>query len=1181
MNKRSTSILILLRSAGLFLILLLSANVGTAQDWIQMMRNPDVRLQEVQKAFNKYYIKKDRQLERARKKMERGAEEGVSEEELEVPGFSQFKRWEWFMIPRVGPNGERFDPAMAYREHAKYLENYKTAVAGNWTLIGPTTSIPIGGGAGRLNAVRFDPNNNNNIFVCSPAGGLWRSTDGGATWSTNTDKLAQVIGCTDIAIDPSNTQVMYLATGDGDGSDTYSVGILKTTDGGNTWGPTGLSYFTANTRMISKILIDPTNTSTLIVATSAGIYRSTDGGVTFTNVQTGGFKDMEFKPGDPNTLYACGTEFFRSTNNGQTWTKVTSAFTPAVNLSRLAIAVSPADPNYVYVLGAKAATDYGFEGLYRSTNSGTTFTKLSTTPSNIMGWQSSGTDQGGQGWYDIAIAVSPTNINEVVCGGVNIWKSTNGGTSFSIIGHWTGSGAPYVHADIHDLVYTSSSTLFSANDGGLFRTQNNGSTWTDLSDGLQIAQMYGFGQSTTNANLLLQGWQDNGTNRYNGVWEEVMGGDGMLCFIDRNNDNNMWGSQYDGSLNRSTNGGNSWSNANGNINETGAWVTPWSQDPVNAGIIYAGFVNMWRSSNGGVSWTKISTFANSATIDAFAVSPANNQVIWVAKAGNLYKTTNGGTSWTTITTMPSGRISYIACSNTDANKAFITFSGFTNTNKVFQTNDQGATWINLSSSVPNIPVNCILYVDNSNDALYIGTDVGVFYKDASLSIWQPFNTGLPNTIVTQLAIFGPSQKLRASTYGRGIWESDLYQPGAYPPVSAFGSDKSISCPGAAIQFSDYSAGQPTTWTWSFPGGNPSSSSAQNPLVTYNTPGQYAVTLTTTNANGTDTRTLTSYINIASSSSPDPSTVGAQRCGAGPVSLTANGSGNGTLRWWDAAGGGNMINTGNTYNTTITGTTTWYVDEEFPVGLVDYTGEVGNGIGAGAMFTANDIRGMYFDVTCPVILNSVQVYSGSAGNRTIEILDAQGNVYADTTVFIPASSSATTTVPLNFTIYPGSNYFIKCRGLVDLYRNSSGANYPYQSSCVTITNSNAGSPGYYYFFYVWEFNEITCNTGRTPVTAVDTCALVGLQDLFAGNALEVFPNPNNGNFSIGFHAAEMNNYVISLVNPLGEKAMEYTLNSFKGDYRKDMDLSHLSKGIYLLSITVPGSSKMVTRKITVQ
>lgn len=1172
----------LFRLITLVLLLSIGSMPMSAQNWVEMMQNPDVKLTEVQKAFNKYYVKKDRQIERLKRKMERQKGEGVSEEELEVPGFSQYKRWEWFMAPRVGPNGERFDPSLAYRENQKYQSQHKMMNAGNWTLIGPTSSIPSGGGAGRLNAVRFDPNDPNTIYVCAPAGGLWKSTDGGITWYTNTDKLAQVIGCTDIAIDPTNTNVMYLATGDGDAADNYTIGILKTTDGGTTWNTTGLSYFMANTRQISKILIDPNNTSTLLVASSAGIHRSTDGGNTFTLVQAGSFKDLEFKPGDPNTVYTAGTEFFRSTDNGQTWTKITSGFTAAANLSRMAIAVTANDGNYVYVLTAKAATDYGFEGIYKSTNSGASFTKVTTSsPTNILGWASNGTGTGGQGWYDLAFAASPTNKDEIVTGGVNIWRSTNGGSSFNIIGHWTGSGAPYVHADIHDLVYTSGGTIFSANDGGIFKTTNSGTSWTDLSDDLEIAQMYGFGQSSTNANLLLQGWQDNGTNRFNGSWDQVMGGDGMLCFIDRTNDNNMWGSQYEGSLNRSTNGGNSWSGANGSINETGAWVTPWSQDPVTATTIYAGFVNMWRSTNGGTSWTKISTFANTATIDEFAVSPANNQVIWVAKAGNFYKTTNGGTTWTNVTSVPSGRISHIVCSDTDPNKAWITYSGFTNTNKVYQTNDQGATWINLSASIPNIPVNCITLVNSSNEALYIGTDVGVFYKDASMSIWQPFSNSLPNVIVTQLEVFYPSSKIRASTYGRGIWESDLYVPGSYAPVSAFGSSQNITCPGSAIQFTDFSSGQPTSWLWSFAGGNPSTSTQQNPLVYYNTPGNYAVTLITSNTNGGDTTTTTNFINIASSSNPDPSTVGAERCGPGSVTLTANGTGAGTLRWWDAPGGGNLLTTGSSYSPNITGTTTYYVDEEFPVGIPDFAGEASNSAGAGAFFTANDIRGLYFDVVCPVIINSFDVYANSAGNRTIEILDAQGNVYADTTIFIPASGSNPTTVNVNFTVYPGTNYFIKCRGLVDLYRNSAGAVYPYNSSCINVTGSNAGTPGYYYFFYLWNYNEISCNTGRSPVTAVDTCAVIGLEDVIAGNAIELYPNPSEGAFTVAFNAARHDNYQVTITNTLGEKVYVYSLQQFSGEHRKELDLRHLSKGVYMMTVTASGSEKSISKRITIQ
>ena len=1157
---------------------ILVSGTSFSQNWVEMMENPDVNFFEVQKAFNKYYVKKDRQVERARRKASKRAGEGVHQEEIEVPGFAQYKRWEWFMSPRVGLDGSRFDPSLTWRESARYYGQMGTASAGNWSLIGPTSTIPIDGGAGRLNFVRFEPGNPNTIYVGSPAGGLWKTTDGGQTWSTNTDKLAQVIGCTDLAIDPNNVNVMYLATGDGDGGDTYTIGILKSTDGGTTWSPTGLSFYMANTRQISRILIDPSNTSTLLVASSAGIYRSTDAGATFSLVLAGGFKDMEFKPGDPNTVYTCGTEFYRSTNNGQAWTKITSGFANASALSRMSVAVTAADPNYVYVLAAKAASDYGFEGIYRSTNSGGTFSKVTTSaPANILGWNSSGGDTGGQGWYDLTIAVSPTNRDEVITGGVNIWKSGNGGATFSLNGHWTGSGAPYVHADIHDLQYLNSTTYFAGCDGGLFKNTNG--VWSDLSNGLQIAQMYGFGQSSTDPDLLIQGWQDNGTNLYDGIWQRVIGGDGMLCFIDRTNDQNMWGSLYYGDLNRSTNGGNSWTDATNGISETGPWVTAWSQDPVDAATLYAGFVNMWKSTNGGQAWTSISNFSGTSTVNTFTVSPADNQVIWVSRAGELILTTNGGTSWTSVTNVPPGTISGIACSNTDPNKVWITYSGFNNSNKVFHSNDRGATWTNLSGSVPNVPVNCIVHVDNSNDAVYIGTDIGAFFKDASLNVWQPFSNGLPNVIVTQLHIHYATSKIRASTYGRGMWESDLYLPGSYPPVSAFGASQSITCPGAAIQFTDYSAGQPSGWSWQFPGGNPTTSTAQNPVVYYNTPGNYPVTLVTTNVNGTDSTTNTNYIQISQSTQPAPQTTGAQFCTSGSVSLTASGSGTGTLRWWDAPGGGNLIGTGSTLTTNVNGTTDFYVDEELPAGTADIVGEAGTSIGAGSLFTANDIRGLYFDVLSPVILQTVEVYSGSAGNRTIEIIDGQGNTYADTTVFIPASPNSPYTVTLNFTLYPGTGYFIKCRGLVDLYRNSSGATYPYTSTAVNITGSNAGSPGYYYFFYFWNFTEISCNTPRAICTAVDTCAITGLEDLFASESFNVYPNPGNGFFNLEINSEESRNLSVVVSNVLGEKVYSENWTSGIGLIRKPIDLTSMSKGVYLLVIS--DGKRSISRKLQIQ
>lgn len=1142
---------------------LLNSSPLFAQDWEAMMKDHNVNFFDVQKAFNKYYEKKKKEVEREKEQGSKKQVEPTDEEESEIPGYTQYKRWEWYMEPRVAVNGERFDPSMTWNELRKYRDQNRMASgAGNWTFMGPSTSAGLAG-VGRLNFVRIHPNDPNTIYVGSPSGGLWKSTDAGSTWSTNTDLIAQVIGCSDLAIDPVNPNTMYLATGDETGAiaQPYSVGILKTTDGGNTWNTTALTYYLGNLRRISRVLVNPSNTDIVIAATSAGLYRSGDGGTTFTQVKAGSFKDMEFKPGDPSVVYACGAEFDKSTDSGQTWTKITSNLPVSTNVSRMAIAVTEADPNYVYLIAGLPQPNYGTEGFYKSTDNGTSFFKISTP------------GLGNQQWYDLAIASSPANRDEVVIGGQSDFLiSTNGGVSWTDVGGST-------HVDYHDIVYIGADSFYTTSDGGIYRTTNRGGSWSNLNNGLAISQMYGFGQSTSNANLTIQGWQDNGTNRYNGTWSIVMGGDGMLCFIDWNNDQNMWGEQFNGSLNKSTNGGASFSPCTGNINETGAWVTPWIQDPITPGTIYAGFINVWKSTSGGGTWTKISNFSGTATLRNIAVSPANNQVIWATGAGILYKTSNGGTTWTTISSIPSGTVTYIACSNTDENRAWITYSGFNNSSKVFQTNDQGVTWINLSPSLPNIPINCITYVKNSNDALYIGTDVGVFYKDASTNVWQPFFNGLPDVIITQLDISVPANKLRASTFGRGMWETELYQPGGYPPAAYFQTDKSISCPGAAVQFSDYSSGQPSFWNWSFPGGTPSTSTQQNQTVYYNTPGTYAVQLIVSNANGTDSLSYTNYITISSSPYSAPVTTGANRCGPGIVNLSATTTAPGVLRWWDAPGGGNILATGANYSPTISATTFYYVDVDISGGTTDFTGEFANNIGTGSFFTANDIRGMYFDVIEPVVLNTVDVYSNSAGNRTIEVLDAFGNTIVDTTVFVPASPTNPVTVTLNFTLYPGTNYIIKCRGYVDLYRNSSGATYPYTSSAINITGSNASIPGYYYFFYNWTYSTFVCNTGRTECIAADTCAL-GINNLLSNGSLEIYPNPGNGIFTLSFNTDNnVDNYAIKITDALGRAVYNENLNSFTGYYTKKVDIGKYGKGVYMLTIT--DSKNETVKKIIVQ
>jgi PKD repeat protein len=836
--------------------LIINSFSSNAQQWVEMMKDPNANFYETQAAFNAYW--QNRPYERGK-------------------GYKQFKRWEQKMAPRVYPSGDVKMASNTFKNYKQWEDERAAAgipksTNGTWTIVGPTGK-PTNGGAGRVNFVRFDPTNSNTIWIGTPDGGLWKSTNGGTSWTTNTDQLT-IIGCSDVAIDPTNTSVMYLATGDNDGSDTYSSGVLKSTDGGATWNTTGLNWTASQGRTIGKLLIHPTNPQILMAFTSAGIFRTTNGGTSWTN-PTGTFacSDGEFKPGDPTTVYACGTFFKRSTDGGVTWTAVTTGLT---GIGRLAMAVTEADPAYVYLLAARAS-DNGFLGLVRSTNSGAAFTTrmASTASNNILGWDN-GADSGGQGWYDLAIAVSPTNAETVLTGGINIWKSTNGGTNFTKTSVWTASNSTYVHADIHDLAFLpgNGTTIFTGCDGGVFKTTNTGTAWSDLSSNLQIAQQYRISISTSNANLVLAGHQDNGSNlTTNGTtWAQKVGGDGMDCYVDRTTNTNMVASLYYGDYYRSTNGGTSFSDiTDPTADGSEEWVSAIHQDPTTSAIAYAGGrPRLYKCNNiwGSVSWTALGTPSGSGNITEFAIAPSNNQVIYTLKSGTnaVAKSTNGGTSFTAVSTgLPTNAIpTWIAISNTDPNVAFVTYSGYVATAKIYKTTNGGTSWTNLSTGLPNVPVNCVVYHNGNSagDGIYIGTDVGVYYRDNSMTTWVDFSAGLPNCSVTDLEIYYATGRLKAGTFGRGTWESDLYSNVPTLPVASFTANNQVVCAGQSVQFTNTSTGSPTSYSWTFAGGTPATSTAANPLISYANSGTYAVSLTVTNANGTDTENQTTYITVS-------------------------------------------------------------------------------------------------------------------------------------------------------------------------------------------------------------------------------------------------------------------------------------------------------------------------------
>jgi hypothetical protein len=758
------------------LLLTLSITVH-AQDWVKMMSDPKANFYDVQKAFNEW-----------NEQREQSKDAGVNGNESEEKdgNYQLYKRWEWYMQPRSYPSGNLPAANLSadnYNLYKKQKTTDRTAQAQSsaaWTYAG-NTSVPNNGGDGRVNRIIFYPGNDSIIFACTPFGGLWKSTNAGASWSTNTDLLPS-IAVSDLAINPLNPKVMYLATGDGDGWDQATIGLLKSTDGGNTWDTTGLFYTLQASGPAyyigTRVLINPSDTSLILAGASNGLFLSRNGGLTWTQTINDDIKSVEFEPFHSSTVYvgSYNGTYYRSTDSGATFTKDTVGL-PISGVGRLTVAVSPADSNVVYVL-AENSSSSGFFGLYMSTDRGQTFKPRSLFSSNgglnLLGWASAGNDSTGQGWYTLSLAVSPTNIDTVLVGGVNIWMSSDSGRRWSLGAQWTGTGAPYVHADIHEIVFSqgSGAKYYTCCDGGVFtKRAAYAGNWTDISNNLEIGQQYSIGLSSSTPGYWISGWQDNGTNVSTSPWKQVIGGDGMVCFIDYTGDNYLYGSYQNGALRFSSDGGFSWSNAAGSITETGPWTTRWLEDPAQPGYLFAGFKNVWQSGTYGQYWGLLSSWGT-GQINSLVVSPLNDQYIYASQGNKVYGTSSGGVVWNDISPgLPLGlaSCSALAIDPNNPNHIWATFSGWVSTVKVYESHNGGTSWHNITTGLPNLPVNCIVPQIGGPEGIYIGTDIGVYYHDTILNSWISYNNGLPNVMVDDLKIFAPANTLVAATYGRGTW----------------------------------------------------------------------------------------------------------------------------------------------------------------------------------------------------------------------------------------------------------------------------------------------------------------------------------------------------------------------------------------------------------------------------
>jgi photosystem II stability/assembly factor-like uncharacterized protein len=692
------------------------------------------------------------------------------------------------------------------------------------------------------------PTNDQILYAGSPSGGIWKSLDAGVTWENLNDDFP-TLGVSGIAIDYANPQTIYIATGDKDGSDTYSIGVVKSTDGGQTWNNTGLSHNLTQFLVCRELKMHPTDNQTLIVATNDGLFKTSDGGTTWTESQDGNFRDVEFHTTDPSIVYASEDKLWRSTDGGNTFSVINNGLPNSGDVNRMELAVSEDQPGWIYALTGKES-DASFRGLFLSTDNGQTFQLQSNSP-NIFGYAMDGDDDAGQSWYDMAIDADPNNASILFIGGINIWKSTNAGQDWTISSHWVyPSNIGYTHADIHEIRYFNGN-LYCGSDGGIFKTSDSGSNWNDLTAGMEIAQFYRLGLSPQNAGIVIGGTQDNGSNLLkNGTWTHVYGADGMEAAIDPTNVNNMFCTYQFGGLRRSTDGGASWDFIFDGDGEDGSWVTPY--ESIGSNTIIAGYQNVWKSQNNGNSFTPISSFGGNQSIRDLDVYNSNEDIIYVVFSNSVRKTVNGGVSWQDITNnLPNLSVSDIHIHPSNPDIVWATTSGYDNGDKVFVTTDGGDNWQNISQNLPNIPANTIVYQEGTDGGLYVGMDVGVYYTDSTLSNWQAFDLDMPNVIVNELEIHYGANVIRAATYGRGIWESDLFTPSTLPPEADFSNSVTEICPTDSITFTDASVNASPGWTWYFPGGSPSSSTLASPSVLFPASGTYNISLVVENPNGLD------------------------------------------------------------------------------------------------------------------------------------------------------------------------------------------------------------------------------------------------------------------------------------------------------------------------------------------
>jgi uncharacterized cupin superfamily protein len=697
-------------------------------------------------------------------------------------GWKPYNRLKWFYGHRVFQDAGNAVQARwnAYLRKTDLEERNRAQAMSSWFSLGPTNL------AGRMLDLEFDPSNTNIIYAGAADGGLWKSTNGGVSWSTTTDELP-TLGVGAVAVIPSSPNVVLIGTGEATPFTEFYVGgmgVFKSTDAGASWFQTSLSYPVTSDHAFHMMEANP-YTDVVLAAAKDGVWRTTDQGNTWAQVRSGGeFTDVKWKPGSADVVYAVRIftsaslgRVFKSTDGGVTWSGASNGLPTGTDWGKTRMSVTPANPDYIY-LGITNTVTGGILGIYRTTDGGANWSLRDNTLNFY----------GNQGWYNNVIQADPNDAEKVIVGGVQLYRSGDGGGLWSQLFDigWV---------DHHGAVYRpgNNDNLFIANDGGIWESTNDGTNWSARNTNLVTYQFYDICVSQADQLRSWGGTQDRGTDSWfnSPTWLEGLGGDGMVCNAHPTLTSTVYGETQNGVHYKSINSGANWSWINEGITGAGLWVTPVDLDPSNGDRLFtASSDGLFRSLDGGSSWTNVSTDAGVVWL---SISPVDPPLVWALASTEARFTTDGGASWNTAAPFgfQVGVGTKILAHPTDPSTAFVTFSTSSPTRaRVARTTDLGVSWQDVTGDLPAIPVNAIAVDPQNVRRWFVGTDVGVWATATEGEAWVPFEVGLPNAIVMDLEIHDSGRKLRAGTYGRGMWEVDIASPstgvGGTPPAAAQG-----------------------------------------------------------------------------------------------------------------------------------------------------------------------------------------------------------------------------------------------------------------------------------------------------------------------------------------------------------------------------------------------------------